>query len=555
MRHFTKGLGCPQRPLWITALLLMTGCTHARTGDARWEQFWPPGDGTKVDAIAPPDSAALGDVRAAAASMSSASASSVSAQPETGLSATGSAKREVLRISDDDRLTEQQRQLLAQQVDALAQQGPPATTKLSPADRRAVHEQPAGLTAPEPLRLANYVSTPSAKPALDSATAPASASPAANTPAAAPQPSATSADTSPMVAPPASPSSTPNEVIGSGVATEAPAKIESPGASGTPATTTEAATAPAASAPAANGPAATPVSSAVSTVSPATASPATSVPPAAQVPTGTEPSTGAGATSTTPSTSAPSSGAGAATQLPVVPTPGQWQQELDKSIKALEAELSAGKLDSNDRVRLEATLRLLYVAAQRRDDAVRTIEGVDSHEQNFWKMGLAGFFELLDPSGPPITGRRSKLALRYLREAVQKLSEASSLDVRNLAICSRVDSFGQYVEFEPYQFSPEQEVILYLEVSNFTVEEKVEGYETELQGSYQILDEAGRRLADYDLMLDRQVCRNIRTDYFLPYRVFLPKNLASGSYKIQVTLEDKKGKKFGQTPPVSFQMK
>ena len=81
-----------------------------------------------------------------------------------------------------------------------------------------------------------------------------------------------------------------------------------------------------------------------------------------------------------------------------------------------------------------------------------------------------------------------------------------------------------------------------------------DGYETELQGSYQVLDAQGRRLMDYDLLLDKQVCRSMRTDYFLPYRIYMPDTLEPGSYKLQVTIEDKKGKKFGQTPPVDFEM-
>jgi len=170
-------------------------------------------------------------------------------------------------------------------------------------------------------------------------------------------------------------------------------------------------------------------------------------------------------------------------------------------------------------------------------------------------MALAGLYELTDPNGPPIPSRRSKLAIHHFREAVQHLAATSPLEVRNPAICRRVDSFGQFEEFEPYAFAPEQEVILYVEVLNFAFESSAEGFETELHGAYQILTSDGHPIADYDLPDDKQVSRNLRTDYFIPYRVFLPKDLEPGSYKIRVMLEDKKGKKFGQSTAVSFQIR
>lgn len=235
---------------------------------------------------------------------------------------------------------------------------------------------------------------------------------------------------------------------------------------------------------------------------------------------------------------------------------GRWRGDLQQAIENLRRELGeASSMSDAERGRLEATLRLLYVIGEQRDDCVREITVLDGESREFWKLTAAGLYELLDRKGSPVPDRRNKLALRYLREAVQHLAAASSLDVRNLAICRRVESFGQYTEFEPYEFKAEQEVILYVEVANFAAEQKAEGYETEFQGSYQILDTSGRRIADYDLPLDKQTCRNLRTDYFLPYRIFLPKSLPAGSYQIQVTIEDKKGKKFGQSPPVMFSIR
>ena len=232
-----------------------------------------------------------------------------------------------------------------------------------------------------------------------------------------------------------------------------------------------------------------------------------------------------------------------------------WQSHLDRSITALEQQLASTDLDEREQTRLAGVLRLMYVAANRPEEATASLERLPSPQQEFWKQGMAGLTALLAPEGTPVASRQAKLALQHLRDACHELAALASLEVRNLAFCRRVESYGRYTEFEPYEFLPEQEVILYTEVNNFAVEKTPSGFETELLGSYQIFDEAGRHVGDYELPLDKQVCRHIRTDYFLPYRLYLPKTLAAGTYKIQVTMQDRKGHKFGQTEPVEFRIR
>jgi hypothetical protein len=95
-------------------------------------------------------------------------------------------------------------------------------------------------------------------------------------------------------------------------------------------------------------------------------------------------------------------------------------------------------------------------------------------------------------------------------------------------------------------------VILYVEVENFATEQKSLGYETELQGSYQIFDMAGRIVAERQLPLDREACRNHRRDYFLAYMIYMPDGIADGKYRLELTVEDRKasgsyeGRKLGQ---------
>jgi hypothetical protein len=96
-------------------------------------------------------------------------------------------------------------------------------------------------------------------------------------------------------------------------------------------------------------------------------------------------------------------------------------------------------------------------------------------------------------------------------------------------------------------------VILYAEVENFTAEHKGgAGYETELQGSYVILDSSGQEVASRQLQLDKEVCRNHRRDYFLAYRIYMPEAISPGRYRLELTVEDLKargkyqGRKLGE---------
>jgi hypothetical protein len=94
---------------------------------------------------------------------------------------------------------------------------------------------------------------------------------------------------------------------------------------------------------------------------------------------------------------------------------------------------------------------------------------------------------------------------------------------------------------------------LYVEVDNFAAEKKgPQGYETELQGSYQIFDERGQIVAERQLPLDRETCRNFRRDYFLAYPIYMPEQIVPGRYRLELTIEDRKassdyqGRKLGE---------
>ncbi len=62
---------------------------------------------------------------------------------------------------------------------------------------------------------------------------------------------------------------------------------------------------------------------------------------------------------------------------------------------------------------------------------------------------------------------------------------------------------------------------------------------------------SGKMVAERKLPLDRETCRNFRRDYFLAYRIYLPKEILPGKHRLELTVEDlkaaepAKGSKFG----------
>lgn len=237
----------------------------------------------------------------------------------------------------------------------------------------------------------------------------------------------------------------------------------------------------------------------------------------------------------------------------------RWQSRVRQALDSIDRELatSAKDLPEADRVRLEIQSRILQLLLDRREGMLKEISGLPAEQRDYWKYQLRTISILLDERGTPSQSRRTALALREIQSASRKLASQSALDVHRLTFCSAVDGFGTLTEFSKAEFSPGQEVLLYLEVDHFISEptsssdsrsgtRNAERYETELRATYQLVDAYGRRVVETELPVDKQTCGSPRRDYFIAYHIYLPKTIEPGAYSLQLTMEDVKGKKFGQ---------
>lgn len=225
---------------------------------------------------------------------------------------------------------------------------------------------------------------------------------------------------------------------------------------------------------------------------------------------------------------------------------GGWLQVRDQAIAQLQEEIALAKADkarAEEVGQLETLLRMHQALAGRRDDAARPVKELREQEQEFWRNEALGIVDLLGTNRLANESRRFAVALKSLEEAESHLAAAGSLTLRNLGLCRKVQDFGVVERFKTQDFARNQEVLLYVEVRNFTASKRDDSYETELQGSFRVLDRGGVARAERTLPLDKQSCANLRRDYYIAYRLYIPSELEAGSYTLELTIEDKKGHK------------
>lgn len=225
-----------------------------------------------------------------------------------------------------------------------------------------------------------------------------------------------------------------------------------------------------------------------------------------------------------------------------------WRALASETLAALQAESdSAVALSPDQKLAIEAKKRMLSLILDDLEGAMTPIESLQAHEQEFFQHEFQSLHAATDPKGNPVLNRRWTLALQSHRKAQMSLAAVSNLEIQNATFCTEVDSFGILSKFPQYHFRKDQELLLYCELDNFVSTQVKDGYETQLQGSYEIVDSNGRRMADQLLPPDEHICRNQRRDYFIAYRMFMPKDIKPGRYTLKLTIEDMKGHKFGQT--------
>ena len=236
-------------------------------------------------------------------------------------------------------------------------------------------------------------------------------------------------------------------------------------------------------------------------------------------------------------------------------SPSNWRQLLNQAIEQLEKQIKeVPASDENLRISQEVTLRMLYVSQRRLSDALRPIDKLSENERDYFQHQMQALYEASNPDAMPVRSRHWSLVMNSQREATNHLAAASNLEVKSMAFCTEVERYGVITKFPKYHFKPDDELLLYCEIENVAANKVKEGFESQLQGSYEVIDSQGRKVADQLLPMEPETCQNHRRDYFIVYKIYMPQQISAGNYQLRLTVEDMKAHKFGQSQ-LDFQIK
>ena len=240
---------------------------------------------------------------------------------------------------------------------------------------------------------------------------------------------------------------------------------------------------------------------------------------------------------------------------PIEPT--TWSDRVTQTIEAFETEIDDA--DGQRRENLERGLAILQALqsslTQTNEDSAST------HDlQQYWTHQLKALKSIMqsDASSGEFNIAATS-ALSHLNQAASGLRNSADLLLRSECFCRKVDGFGQYETFEDSLFEPQQQVLVYCELENFTpLQETAFGdtnFKTKISSSFWITNAQGETVqtTDYPAVTDN--ARNLRRDFFmhLPIRFA---DLEPGSYELQVEVRDfGSGKSAKLDAPLQFRIR
>lgn len=231
-------------------------------------------------------------------------------------------------------------------------------------------------------------------------------------------------------------------------------------------------------------------------------------------------------------------------QVESVVPPGPWQADLERLIARAERDVAGLKPGSTPETQAEyrrrlVHLRLLYLMAERQEQALTAIPGLESAEQEYWQQLCWAASNSLDAEQFPSLRDRAAQSIAPLNTALRRLREQSDLAIKNIAFCEQISYFGNYQKFSRNEFTPGQEVLLYSEIENFNTEQTTEGeHRTLLRSVIDIVGSNGEARWHKTFPSTEDRCRNPRRDYFHNYQFAIPDRLPLGPHTLKLTVVD-----------------
>ena len=233
--------------------------------------------------------------------------------------------------------------------------------------------------------------------------------------------------------------------------------------------------------------------------------------------------------------------------------PTAWDQDIQQLVAKVEAGVATLRLgdrptdiEKRDYIESHVYLRMLYLMAGQEERALTAIPGIDAADQEFWQQVMWSVANYFDAEAIPDAGDRASQTIAQLRSAIQRLQENARLDLRNVAFCHKISSFGTYERFDRDEFSPGQPVLLYAEVGNFKSEPAADGqFRTVLKSTVEIYRAGpnGDLVERMAFPTPEDLCRNYRRDFFLSYEFTVPQRISLGPHVLKLIVEDQLSQK------------
>jgi hypothetical protein len=250
-------------------------------------------------------------------------------------------------------------------------------------------------------------------------------------------------------------------------------------------------------------------------------------------------------------------GPGAANAVP--PNNPSSAADLARLIASVEAEVAAMRYadqtlpnQKTAYVQKHVYLRMLYLMAGQEARAVTAIPEISPADQEFWQQTFWAMSNYFDTNAMPDTDYRATQTIAQLRTAIQKLQENARLELRNVAFCHKISSFGNFDRFPQDEFGPGQPVLVYAEVQNFKSKPAAQPdkpnetfYQTQLKSSIEIhrLGPSGDLVERFEFEPTEDLCHNHRRDYFHSYEFTIPQRISLGPHVMTLTVEDQLNRK------------
>lgn len=117
-------------------------------------------------------------------------------------------------------------------------------------------------------------------------------------------------------------------------------------------------------------------------------------------------------------------------------------------------------------------------------------------------------------------------------------SAPPEVSVHNACFATRVQAWGVVDRFAVDRFRPGQEVIVYFELENLSVDRTPAGHTTCIDTGLVLVAADGRRLHDWGFEPIQETCPARRRDYFARYVVRIPGSIPAGACRLEITVTD-----------------